>query len=98
MTSAQVLEYRAVDRERIFYSYAEVVQAYGSDVTVYARPFGLEGLGLALWTVLFRCQIQSIAGRLMSWIDLYRSLDCRDGRHAACETCGCTCHKAVVTE
>lgn len=45
MTSAQVLEYRAVDTERVFYSYAEVVQAYGSDVTVYSRPFGLEAWG-----------------------------------------------------
>lgn len=45
MTSAQVLEYRAADTDRSFYSHAEFVQAYGSDVTVYARTFGLEAWG-----------------------------------------------------
>ena len=28
----------------------------------------------------------------MTWHGKYRTLDCRDGRHLACETCDCLCH------
>ena len=27
----------------------------------------------------------------------YKTLDCRDGQHAACATCSCACHHSAVT-
>ena len=34
----------------------------------------------------------------MTWRRLYRTLDCRDGRHLACETCDCLCHTGRYPE
>ena len=34
----------------------------------------------------------------MSWWNRYRTFDCRDGRHDACATCDCLCHKERYAE
>ena len=34
----------------------------------------------------------------MTWHGKYRTLDCRDGRHLACETCDCLCHTGRYPE
>ena len=44
------------------------------------------GLAILLWGVYaWQC-------KRMTWHGKYRTLDCRDGRHLACETCDCLCH------